>query len=100
MNMPSISLSELLERIVSEGETADGRTVRLCRDPNGGYWVVDRAERIVPLREFAMQPTITAREFRAVARAETVGRIAERTREALARIAQAVHWMGARVARA
>ena len=33
-------------------EIADGRTVRLCRDPSGNYWVVDGAERVVSLREF------------------------------------------------
>ena len=53
MNKPDISLTTLLERIESEAQIADGRTVRLCRDESGNYWVVDGAERVVSLREFA-----------------------------------------------
>ena len=53
MNKPDISVTALLERIESEAQIADGRTVRLCRDASGNYWVVDGAERVVSLREFA-----------------------------------------------
>jgi hypothetical protein len=98
MKRPATSLSTLLERIVSECELADGRTVRLCRDANGGYWVVDRAERILPLREFDAPGDVTAAEFRALARAETAGRVAARAREAFARVTQSIRRAGARVA--
>jgi hypothetical protein len=92
------SLSTLLERTVSECELADRRTVRLCRDANGDYWVVDRAERILPLREFDAPGDIAAREFRALARAEAVGRLAARAREAFARIARSIRRTDAKVA--
>ena len=100
MNRPGISVSTLLERIVSESEIADGRTVRLCRDANGNYWVVDGAERVVSLREFVVQCNVAPREFCAHARAETVGRIAAAAKEAFARVAQAVQRLGAKVAQA
>jgi hypothetical protein len=54
------SLEDLLERVESEYETADGRLVRICRDARGDCWVIDRAERIVSLAEFG-----TAYDFRA-----------------------------------
>ena len=87
MNKQSISLATLLERIESELETANG-TVRLCRDVNGSYWVVDGAERVMSLREFAGQCNIAAREFCAQQRAETFRRFVASAREALARIAK------------
>ena len=64
MNKPSISLATLLERVESEIETANGRTVRLCRDPNGNYWVVDGAERVMSLqRHSPRECNVAAREF-------------------------------------
>jgi hypothetical protein len=92
------SLSTLLERTVSECELADRRTVRLCRDANGDYWVVDRAERILPLREFDAPGNVTAAEFRAVARAEAAARLAARATEGFARIARSLRRTGAKVA--
>jgi hypothetical protein len=92
------SLSTLLERIVCECELADGRTVRLCRAANGDYWIVDGAERILPLREFDAPGNVTAAEFRAVARAEAAARLAARGREAFARAAQSLRRTGAKVA--
>jgi hypothetical protein len=85
MNKPSMSLATLLEGLESEVATANGRTVRLCRDPNGNYWVVDGAERVVSLSEFAAGCHIAAREFCARKRAETFRRIVTRVRQVLAR---------------
>ncbi len=100
MNKPSISLTTLLERLESEIETANGRTVRLCRDPHGNYWVIDGAERVVSLSEFAAECPSAAREFYAVKRAEALRRIAVATKEAFARVAKGLQWMGAKTARA
>ena len=74
MNKPNISVSALLERIESEAQIADGRTVQLCRDPNGNYWVVDGAERVLPLRQFAAECRAAGREFAARERAEALRR--------------------------
>ena len=100
MNKPNITLTMLLQRIESEVETANGRTVRLCRDPNGNYWVVDGAERVVSLAEFAAECQLAAREFCAVARAEAVRRITASTKQAFARVVKALQRPGAKTAHA
>lgn len=89
MNTPAISLTTLLERLESETRTADGRTVRLCRDPNGNYWVVDGAERVVSLNAFATECRSAAREFCARERAETFRRLVVSVKQAVARAATA-----------
>jgi hypothetical protein len=85
-----MSLETLLRRLESETQTADGRTVRLCRDPGGHYWVVD-GERVVSLGEFASGCSIAAREFCALARAAMLRRIAAVARDQLARVAERLH---------
>jgi len=100
MNRQSISLATLLERIESEIETANGRTVRLCRDPQGGYWVIEDAERVMSLSEFAGQCKLEAREFCAQARAELFRRSIARAKEALVRMVKAVQKPGAKTAHA
>jgi hypothetical protein len=100
MNKHSTSLATLLERMESEIETANGRTVRLCRDPNGNYWVVDGAERVVSLGEFAAECHIAAREFCAQARAELFRRSITRAKEAFVRIVKGVQKPGAKTAHA
>jgi hypothetical protein len=100
MNKPNTSLTALLERIESEVQTADGRTVRLCRDPNGNYWVIDGAERIVSLSEFAAQCHIAAREFCARERAETFRRLAASVKEAFVRVVNGLKRPGAKAAHA
>lgn len=100
MNKPDISLTTLLERLESETETADGRTVRLCRDPSGNYWVVDGAERVVPLEEFATECHAGARQFAARERAEAFRRIVIGVKEAFARVAKAFQRPGAKTAHA
>jgi hypothetical protein len=100
MNKPSVSLTTLLERIESEIETADGRTVRLCRDASGNYWVVDGAERVVSLREFAGECRVAAREFAAREHAETFRRVATSMKQAFARVVKALQRPGAKTAHA
>ena len=100
MNKQSISVTTLLERIESEAQIADGRTLRLCRDASGNYWVVDGAERVVSLREFAGECRIAAREFCARERAEALRRIATGMKEAFARVAKRLQRPGAKAAHA
>jgi hypothetical protein len=100
MNKPDISVTALLERIESESQIADGRTVRLCRDAGGNYWVVDGAERVVSLREFAGECRIAAREFAARERAEALRRIATSMKEAFARVVKGLRRPGAKAAHA
>jgi hypothetical protein len=100
MNKLDNSLSALLERFEYEAETADGRTVRVCRDSAGDFWVVDGSERIVSLHDYAAECHSAAWMVGARGRAETVSRIAARTKEALARVANSLQRLGARVARA
>ena len=100
MNKPNISVSALLERIESEAQIADGRTVQLCRDPNGNYWVVDGAERVLPLRQFAAECRAAGGEFAARERAEALRRIARRAKEAFARLAKGPQRTGTKPAHA
>ncbi len=90
MTTPSLSLTTLLERMESETETADGRTVRLCRDTNGNYWVVDSAERVVTLNEFAAECRSAAREFCARERAIEFRRLVMSVKQAVARAVAAL----------
>jgi hypothetical protein len=101
MNKPDASLSALLERLESEWEIADGRTVRLCRDAHGGYWVIDGAERIVPLAEFADDYHARSRSLIARERAAAMREIANGVQAAFARVVARVQQaVGARTARA
>jgi hypothetical protein len=100
MTKPTSTLTDLLERIECELQTPDGRTVRVCRDASGKEWVVDRAERIVPLSEFAAGCGAAAQEYRQRARAEEMRRLAGVLQEACARVAQRLRRIGARVAHA
>ena len=100
MNKPNISVSALLERIESEAQIADGRTVQLCRDPNGNYWVVDGAERVLSLRQFAAECRAAGREFAARERAEALRGIARRAKDAFARIGRGLKRTSAKPAHA
>lgn len=100
MTQPVISLATLLERIEGELQTADGRTARVCRDPHGYYWVVDRTERVMPLREFAAECGLAARAYCAQARAEEMRRLASRAKEMIVRLVRRRPWIGARPAQA
>jgi hypothetical protein len=99
MNTPAISLTTLLERMESQIETADGRTVRLCRDLGGGYWVVDGAERVVSLNAFAAECRSVGRQFCARERRKAIGRLVVSVKQAFARAATAFR-PGAPTARA
>jgi hypothetical protein len=100
MTKPTSTLTDLLERMECELQTPDGRIVRVCRDANGREWVVDHAERIVPLSEFALGCSVAAQEYYHRAHAEEMRRLARVLKEAFARVAQRLQRLGARVAHA
>jgi hypothetical protein len=81
------SVQALLERLESEINTADGRTVQVCRDANGNYWVVDGAERIVSLSEFASDCGCAARQLCERERAEMFRQLVASVKQAVARAA-------------
>ena len=90
MNKPgSISVTALLERVEYEIETANGRTARVCRDERGDIWVVDDAERVVSLYDFADECHHAARELCAIGRGESFRRITASMKEGFARVAKA-----------
>ena len=100
MNKAEISLTTLLERLESEFETADGRTVRLCRDASGNYWVVDGAERVVPLSAFAADCGAAARQLRAREVGALRGRLVARMREVFARVTKGSQRVSAKTSHA
>lgn len=100
MKKPGISVSKLLERTEYEIETANGRTARVCRDERGDFWVVDGAERVVLLFEFADQCQVAAPARAAVARGDVLRSMAAGTRAMFARVAKAVQLAHAKPARA
>ncbi len=100
MNKPDNSLSTLLEQLESEWETADGRTLRVCRDARGGYWVIDDAERVVPLAEFADDYHARSRSVVARERAAALREIASGAKAMLKRLMSRLQSAGARTARA
>lgn len=100
MKPPTISLAALLERIEGELHVPDGRTIRVCRDASGKYWVVDRAERVVPLREFAARSGAAAQTYLDRARAENLLRLASVITEAFAHASERLRRIGARVVHA
>jgi hypothetical protein len=89
-NNPTLSVQALLTRLESEINTADGRTVQVCRDANGNYWVVDGAERVVSLSEFASDCAPAARQLCERERAQAMREIAASVKRAVARAAQAL----------
>jgi hypothetical protein len=100
MNKPGISVTALLERLESEFEIADGRTVRLCGDTRGNYWVIDGAERVVSLKEFVDECRFAAHEIRALERAEAMRKIATWMKDALTRVAKRLLRVGVKTAHA
>ena len=98
MKPPTISLTALLARIEGELPTPYGGTVRVCRDASGKYWVVDRAERVVPFCEFAAGYGAEARVYRDRMRAEALLRRAGVVARAFARASDRLQRIGARVA--
>jgi hypothetical protein len=90
MNDQTMSVQSLLTRLESEIETADGRTVQVCRDAKGNYWVVDGAERIVSLSEFASDCGSKARQLCERERGKMFRQIAGSVKQAVARAAMAL----------
>jgi hypothetical protein len=81
----SPSVQALLERIESELQTADGRNAKVCRDANGNFWVVDAAERVVPLNEFASDCASMARQSCERERAQAMREIVTGAKHAFGR---------------
>lgn len=98
MNKPGISVTTLLERVEYEIETANGRTARVCRDERGDIWVVDDAERVVSLYDFADECHHAARAFCAIGRGESFRGIATSMKEAFVRITKGLQRPGAKAA--
>jgi hypothetical protein len=92
----AISLQGLLQRVESEHETADGRIVRLCRDPGGNVWAIDGAERIVRLAEFGDGRL----RIGAIGRVAACRRAAAGASDAIARIAKRLQQVRLATARA
>lgn|SRR5512134_79916 len=86
MNKPTTSVTTLLERAEYEIETASGRTAWVCRDERGDFWVVDGAERVVSLYDFADQCQVAARMVCGQERAAAARRMATSLKGAFARI--------------
>jgi alkylation response protein AidB-like acyl-CoA dehydrogenase len=100
MNRPAKPVTQLLERAEYEIETANGRTARVCRDERGDFWVVDGAERVVSLYDFADECQVAARMVCGQDRAAATRGIATSLREAFARAVKALQRPGAKPARA
>jgi hypothetical protein len=100
MNKPAISVTALLERAEYEIGTANGRAAWVCRDERGDFWVVDSAERIVSLYDFADECQIAARAIRAHEVVAAARGIAGAVKEAFARIAKGLQRPGAKAAHA
>jgi hypothetical protein len=82
----TMSAQALLERLESELQTADGRTVKVCRDANGNFWMVDDAERVVSLSEFASDIAPQARRLCERERTQAMREIAASVKRAVARV--------------
>jgi len=100
MNKPAISVTTLLERAEYEIETASGSTARVYRDERGDFWVVDGAERVMPLGDFAYECRIAARARFAQERVAVARAIATSMKDALARVVKALRRSGAKPAHA
>ncbi len=81
--------SELLQHVESQLQTADGRTVNVCRDACGNFWVVDAAERVVALSEFASQCAGVARQSCERERAQAMREMAASGTQVFARLVHA-----------
>ena len=100
MTKPAISVTTLLERAEYEIETASGRTAWICRDERGDFWVVDGAERVVSVYDFALECRIAGRMAYRRERAAMARAIATSMKGALARAVKALRRSGAKPAHA
>lgn len=88
--MNPTSISALVESFESEFRTADGRTIKVCRDANGNFWVVDDAERVMTLSEFASDVAPHARQLCERERAQAMRDVASSVKRAVVRAVQAL----------
>jgi hypothetical protein len=100
MNKPAISVTALLERAEYEIGTANGRSAWVCRDERGDVWVVDGAERVVSLYDFADECQIAGRIAYRQERAAVAQAIATSLKEAVARFARRLQRPSAKAAHA
>jgi len=100
MNKPATSVTALLERAEYEIETASGRAAWVCRDARGDFWVVDGAERVVSLYDFADECQIAGRMAYRQERAAVARAIATSLKEVVARFAKVLQRPGAKAAHA
>jgi hypothetical protein len=90
--MNPTSIAALLERFEYELQTADGRTIRVCRDANGNFWVIDDAERVMSLSEFASDLAPQARRRCERERAQAMRELVAAMKRGADRIVQAFGW--------
>lgn len=90
--MNPTSIAALLERFESELQTADGRTVKVCRDERGNFWTIDDAERVVPLSEFASDCGPAARQLCERERAQAMREVAVWVKQAVRHAVRALRW--------
>jgi hypothetical protein len=83
-------IAALIERFDSELQTADGRTIKVCRDANGNFWVIDDAERVMSLNEFASDLAPQARQLCERERAQAMRELVTSVRRAVVRAVRAL----------
>lgn len=88
--MNPTSITALIERLESEFQTADGRTLRVCRDANGNFWAIDDAERVMSLSEFASDVAPHARQLCERERAQAMRELVTSVKQAVVRAVQAL----------
>lgn len=88
--MNPTGISALIEGFESEFRTADGRTIKVCRDANGNFWVVDDAERVMSLNEFASDLAPHARALCERERAQAMREVVASVKRAVVRAVQAL----------
>jgi hypothetical protein len=93
-------VTALLERAEYEIETASGRAAWVCRDERGDFWVVDGAERVVSVYDFADECQLAGRIAYRRERAAAAHAIATGLKEAITRFVKALRRPAAKAAHA
>jgi hypothetical protein len=88
--MNPTGISALIESLESEFQTADGRTIKVSRDANGNFWVIDDAERVMSLSEFASDLAPQARQLCERERAQAMRELVASVKRAVVRAVRAL----------
>jgi hypothetical protein len=88
--MNPTGISALIESLESEFQTADGRTIKVCRDASGNFWAVDDAERVMSLSEFASDLAPQARRLCERERAQAMRELVASVKQAVVLAVQAL----------